>query len=56
MLFAFQPEDLKQFAIPIGVGMAVLLILIIPTLRRSVLNGFTKGHEAGERVRKTLRQ
>lgn len=56
MLFAFGPEDLKRFAIPIGMGLAVVLILVIPTLRRSVLNAFTKGHEEGHQLRKKTRQ
>ena len=55
MLFAFGPEDLKRFAIPIGIGLAVLVILAVPSLRRSIMDSFTKGHEEGERSRGTKR-
>lgn len=52
MLFAFGPEDLRRLAIPIGIGLGMLLILLVPAFRRSVMNSYTKGHEAGERFRK----
>jgi len=55
MLFAFGPADLQRYAIPIGIGLAVLMILIVPTLRRSVKDSFKKGHERGERFRGTKR-
>ena len=50
MLFAFGPGDLQRFAIPIGIGIAVLAILIVPSLRRSILGSFIQGKEAGERL------
>jgi hypothetical protein len=50
MLFAFGPEDLERFAIPIGIAIAVLLILIVPSLRRSVIGSYKKGKEARERL------
>lgn len=50
MLFAFGPEDLQRYAIPIGIGIAVLVILIVPPLRRSILGSFYQGKEAGERL------
>lgn len=56
MLFAFGPEDLKRYAIPIGMGLAVVLMLVIPALRRGVMNAFLKGHEAGDQRRKQTRQ
>ena len=51
MLFAFGPAELKLYSIPIGIGLAALLILIIPALRRSVVDSFMKGHEKGEQLR-----
>ena len=49
MLLAFGPEDLERFAIPIGIGIAALLILIIPPLRRGMVENFKEGKEAGKR-------
>jgi hypothetical protein len=51
MLFAFGPQDLQRFAIPIGIALAVLIILVVPSLRRAVIESFTKGRDAGERLR-----
>lgn len=53
MLLAFGPQDLTRFAIPIGIGLAVLVILVVPGLRRSILASFKKGHAAGEQWRGT---
>jgi hypothetical protein len=50
MLFAFGPEDLERYAIPIGIGIALLVILIVPSLRRSILDSYKKGKEARERL------
>jgi hypothetical protein len=50
MLFAFGPEDLERFAIPIGIGIAVLLILMVPSFRRSIIDGYQKGKGARERL------
>src|SRR5256885_2318498 len=49
MLFAFGPEDLGRLAIPIGIGIAVVLILLIPAVRRSITESYQKGEEAGQR-------
>ena len=49
MLFAFGPEDLTRFALPIGIGIAVLLFLIVPSLRRGIIDSFQKGKRDGER-------
>jgi hypothetical protein len=51
MLFAFGPDDLRRLAIPIGIGIAALVILAVPALRRSVVESFKRGHAAGERHR-----
>lgn len=51
MLFAFGPEDLRRLAIPIGIGIAAVLILVVPALRRAVVKSFMKGHQAGKRAR-----
>jgi hypothetical protein len=50
-MLAFSPNDLREFTIPIGIGIAVLVILAVPGLRASIINSFQKGHEAGERAR-----
>ena len=49
MLFAFGPEDLERLTIPLSIGIAVLLCLIIPSLRRGMIANFKQGKEAGER-------
>jgi len=51
MLLAFGPDDLRQLAISIGIGIAVLVFLVVPGLRSSILSSFQKGHEAGARMR-----
>jgi hypothetical protein len=51
MLFAFGPQDLQKFAIPIGIALAVLIILVVPSLRRAVIGSFTQGMDAGQRAR-----
>jgi hypothetical protein len=50
-LFAFGPQDLQRFAIPIGIALAVVVILVVPSLRRAVIRSFTQGHDAGHRSR-----
>jgi len=50
VLFGFGPEDLERFAIPIGVGIAILFILIVPSLRRAIIDRYKKGKEARERL------
>ncbi len=51
MLWAFGPEALERYATPIGIGLALLLILLVPSLRRGLLRDFRKGSEAGKRAR-----
>jgi hypothetical protein len=50
-LFAFGPQDLQSFAVPIGIALAVVIILVVPSLRRAVIGSFTQGRDAGERMR-----
>ncbi len=50
-LFAFGPQDLQRFAIPIGIALGVLIVLVVPSLRRAVIGSFTQGRDAGERMR-----
>jgi len=50
MLLAFGPDDLQRLAIPIGIGIAVLLILVVPSLRRSMIDSYRKGKEYRERL------
>jgi len=51
MLFADAIDTFKALAIPIGIGLAILLILAVPALRRSVFDSFKQGKESGERWR-----
>ena len=43
MLFAFGPEDLERLAVPIGVGIAVVVTLAVPALRRDLVKSFESG-------------
>jgi hypothetical protein len=47
MLFAFGPEDLERLAIPIGIAVAVIVVLAVPALRRDL----TKSYESGKSFR-----
>jgi hypothetical protein len=49
MLFAFGPEDLERLAIPIGIGIAALIFLIVPSYRKSVADSYKKGREARQK-------
>jgi len=42
MLFALEPEDLERFAIPIGLAIAALLVLAVPSLRRALAECFPR--------------
>jgi hypothetical protein len=50
MLFALEPEDLERFAIPIAVGIAALLAVAVPQLRRSLADCFRAGQRHGRRL------
>jgi hypothetical protein len=50
MLLAIEPEDLERFAVPIGIAIALLLFLIIPSWRRFLFESFQQGKEARERL------
>jgi hypothetical protein len=54
ILFAFGPQDLQRIAIPIGIALGVVIILVVPSLRRAVIGSFSQGREAGERMRKKV--
>jgi hypothetical protein len=43
MLFAFGPEDLERLAIPIGIGIAGLLYLLIPSWRKELKDSYGRG-------------
>ena len=47
MLFAFGPEDLERLAVPIGIVVAILVILLVPSARRE----FNESYEAGRSFR-----
>ena len=41
-MFALEPEDLERFAIPIGLAIAALLVLAVPSLRRALAECFPR--------------
>ena len=45
MLLAFGPEDLERLAIPIGVGIAGLIYLVIPSQRKRLSDHYEAGRE-----------
>ena len=51
MLMAFGPEHLQSLAVPIGIGLAVLIILVVPWARRDVTKCFQEGNESGKKSR-----
>jgi hypothetical protein len=51
-ILAITPDDLKGYAVPIGVGIAALLFLIAPSMRRALIDSFRKGKGPGERHRR----
>jgi hypothetical protein len=50
MLFALQPEDLERFAIPIAIGIAALVAVAIPPVRRALAECFRAGQRHGRKV------
>jgi hypothetical protein len=50
MLLALQPEDLQRFAIPIGIGIAVLVVVAVPSLRRALMECFRAGQQHGRKL------
>jgi hypothetical protein len=49
VLSAITPEQLERLAVPIGVGLAILLTLAIPALRRGLVDSYRAGAEAREK-------
>jgi hypothetical protein len=50
MLLALEPEDVERFAIPIGIAIAALLVVAIPSWRRGLMECFRAGKRHGERL------
>ncbi len=50
MLFALEPEDLQRFAIPIGIGIAVLVAVAVPPVRRALMECFFAGQRHGRKL------
>jgi hypothetical protein len=50
MLFALQPEDLERFAIPIAIGIAVLVAVAVPPVRRALMECFRAGQQHGRKL------
>jgi hypothetical protein len=50
MLFALEPEDLEIFAIPIAIGIAALVVVAVPPVRRSLMECFRAGQRHGRRL------
>jgi hypothetical protein len=49
-LFALEPEDLERFAIPIGLAIAALLVVAVPSWRRALVECFRAGQRHGRRL------
>ncbi len=50
MLLALQPEDLERYAIPIGIGIAVLVAVAVPPVRRALIECFRAGQQHGRKL------
>ncbi len=55
VLLVFGPEDLQRYAVPIGVGLGLVVMLAVPSLRGSVMRAYEQGKQAGERLREPRR-
>ena len=51
MLFAELIDVLEKYAIPIGLVLGVLIVLLVPSFRRGLIDSFKAGKKAGERLR-----
>ena len=49
MIIADAIDVFERLAIPIGVALAVVLILIVPSFRKSIADSFQAGRKARER-------
>jgi hypothetical protein len=50
MIFASTLEVFERLAIPIGIGLGVLLTLLIPAFRRNFTDSYKKGKQMRERL------
>jgi hypothetical protein len=56
MLYAELVDVLQQYAVPIGIGLAALLFLLVPPLRKGLIKSFEEGRKDGERWRGKKRE
>ena len=50
MIFASTLDVLERLAIPIGIGLGVLLTLLVPAFRRNFTDSYKKGKNMRERL------
>ena len=50
MAFAAAIDVFERLAIPIGIGIAVLLYLLVPSLRKNFMDSYNKGKNMRERM------
>ena len=52
MLLAALLDVLEKLAVPIGIALAVIVILAVPPFRKGILQSFRAGQQAGEKLGK----
>jgi hypothetical protein len=48
------PELLQTYSVPIGIGLAVVIMIAVGPLRNAVLASFEQGRKSGETSRRAL--
>ncbi len=48
------PELLQTYALPIGLGLALVIMLAVSPLRQALFASFKSGHQQGEAARRAL--
>jgi hypothetical protein len=48
------PEMLQTYSIPIGIGLAIVIMIAVGPLRNAVTASFDQGRKSGENARRAL--
>jgi hypothetical protein len=48
------PEMLQAYSIPIGIGLAIVIMIAVGPLRNAVTASFDQGRKSGENARRAL--
>jgi hypothetical protein len=48
------PEMLQTYSIPIGIGLAIVIMIAVGPLRNAVTASFEQGRKSGENARRAL--